>query len=409
LGNKKVFILTLILSLAVILVAFYLAIKNPANFFLIILFDSLIINRFYNNFFGIPFSFILLVIAAFTYLFNNYSFKTNINSFFIHVFVISIYFFLSHSYYFENYDLNIMNNFLLMILLYSSINSNQIEKIWVKMCKLAVLIGGFLSLDIFLPFVSLANERQVGFFIILSIVFLLAGKKVSNSKLFSNYMLIILSFTVLVSLGRLNVAILLIILPTYYLIFNRLNAKTILSRSLLLAIFPMIILSFGNNIATFFQFTDFSYSSSFYDESFRIFTQGRNVIYDALISQFNDNPIFGLGFNSFTDLENTYNPTFNNRSRTQVISSHSIPLQYLAETGIVGFFLYYSLLIRTMLCGNQLIKNKNKFVKSYGTALFFISLAMIIGSSLDNHGFNYKHIFILISLLPYFLMLSKNK
>ena len=182
-----------------------------------------------------------------------------------------------------------------------------------------------------------------------------------------------------------------------------------MSTSLLLAIFPLIILFFGNNIATFFQFTDLSYSSSLYDENFRIFSQGRTRIYEALINQFNDNPIFGQGFNSFTDLQNSYNPTYNNLSRTQLISSHSILFQYLAETGIVGFFLYYSLLIRTLLSGNQLIKNKNKFVKSYGAALFFISLAMIIGSTLDNHGFYYKHIFILISLLPHFLMLSKNK
>jgi len=401
--------LTIILSLFVILFSFYIALKSPANFFLIILFDSLIINRFYNNIFGVPFSAILIIIAFSSFLLNRYSFKININSFFIHVFLISIYFFLSNAYYFQKFDFNIMNNFFLMILLYSSINSSQIEEIWLKMCKLAVSIGLVLSLDILLPFIRFANERQVGFFLIISIIFLLAGKIVSNSKLFSNYILIILSFTVLVSLGRLNTAILFIILPIYYIMFSGLNAKTVLTTTLVLAILPFIIFFFGNEIATFFEFTNLITTSSFLDESFKTFTQGRVVIYDGIISQFNSNPIFGLGFNSFQDVNNTYNPTYSNPSRTQLISSHSILLQYLAETGIVGFVLYYSLFFRSMNVGSKLMKSYNTITSSYGVALFLISITMVLGSTLDNHGYYYKHIFILISLLPYFKMLRKNK
>lgn len=401
--------MTIILSLFVILFSFYIALKSPANFFLIILFDSLIINRFYNNIFGVPFSAILIIIAFSSFLLNRYSFKININSFFIHVFLISIYFFLSNAYYFQKFDFNIMNNFFLMILLYSSINSSQIEEIWLKMCKLAVSIGLVLSLDILLPFIRFANERQVGFFLIISIIFLLAGKIVSNSKLFSNYILIILSFTVLVSLGRLNTAILFIILPIYYIMFSGLNAKTVLTTTLVLAILPFIIFFFGNEIATFFEFTNLITTSSFLDESFKTFTQGRVVIYDGIISQFNSNPIFGLGFNSFQDVNNTYNPTYSNPSRTQLISSHSILLQYLAETGIVGFVLYYSLFFRSMNVGSKLMKSYNTITSSYGVALFLISITMVLGSTLDNHGYYYKHIFILISLLPYFKMLRKNK
>ena len=397
--------MTVIISLIFILLSCLSILRSPSNIFLVIVIDSMIVNRFYSSFLGIPFVYILLGTLVMSYILNNQSIKVRFHSIFLHITLVSIYFFISNYSYFQTFDTTILNNLILTFVLYSSISHSSLKRIWILICKIFVIMGLLLSTEIILPIEIFGNHNQVGFFILFSIIFCLSGRYISKSFLFNNIVLAFLCLIIVLSLGRLNTAILAITLIIYTFMLN-LNSSHKVFRIFLIA-FPalFLLIQFSSNILGFFDFDQLNLSSisfsSLSDGSLKVFTQGRDIIYLNLIEQFKDNKIFGLGFGSFKDINNSYNISYYILNRDVAISSHSIYLQYLAETGLIGFSLYFLFLLRCFFISRKLIIEKNNFVLSYGITLLLISLILILGGSLDNHGIFYRQIFLIIALLPY--------
>lgn len=393
-----------ILTIIIYVVVFLLVAKKIENAIYIALIDSLLPIRFYSILYGIPFSIIFLasILFAFGMIKPKLFFK---RGWFVNILIIiSLYYLVSNWSYFRHFDYTILNNLILLFVIQNVVINSEGLKVWYNLHKVAVLTGFLLMVDVLLRNVDMfGNPRQLGFYLIVCLVFCLSGKFIKpDNKLFSNYVVVAFTLGVVFTFGRLNLVIAAIILIIFYFFKTRPDFKKAIILLLFLIIGVYGFIGFGG-IKYFTRGTQSvdSIKLSIEDRKLGAFSSGRSVIYYNLWEMFIDNPIFGNGYKSFNDVNNKYN-TIGAYGSTQKISAHSVFLQYLSETGVIGFLLYYiflfSLLRFKFKTKNKLLR-KDKFLTSYKFVLSFLALAMILGSLFDNHGIHYKHIFIILGFM----------
>jgi O-antigen ligase len=132
--------------------------------------------------------------------------------------------------------------------------------------------------------------------------------------------------------------------------------------------------------------------------------RGRVELYTRALEAFWDNPLRGIGYMAWNHPSNSYNPFARYDS---ALSVHSFHLQALAETGIIGFLLYETLLIRLLMQGWHWLRKfpvTPRDVRVYvGCMVFCTSLLFLVGGLFDNHGFQYRHLFFATGLSTIFL------
>lgn len=406
-----------ILTIIIYIVVFLLVAKKIENAIYIALIDSLLPIRFYSILYGIPFSIIFLA----SILFALGIIKPKIflkRDWFVNLLIIlSLYYLVSNWSYFRHFDYTILNNLILLFVIQNIIINSNGLKVWYNLHKIAVLSGFLLLADVALLNIDIfGNPRQLGFYLIICLIFCMSGRILNPKyKMFSNYVIIIYSLGIVFTFGRLNLAIATIILLVYYTFKTKPN----LTKTTFLVLFSVLIIGgFINIVGTKYFTRDIksidNIKLSIDDRNLGAFSSGRSVIYFNLWEMFIDNPIFGNGYKSFNDKNNKYN-TIEAYGAEQKISAHSVFLQYLSETGIVGFLIYYIFLFSLV---SFKFKTKNKYLRkdifllSYKFILRFLALAMILGSLLDNHGIHYKHLFIVLAFMffmkSYLRFIEKN-
>ncbi|PTX44484.1 O-antigen ligase [Christiangramia gaetbulicola] len=383
--------------------------KNPVNILYVAIIDSMLPIRFYESLGGIPFSAIFLFSIVISLIANNGRIVAKFNKHISLLLVTIIYFAFTNFKYFGTIDLTIFNNFFLIFIVQSSIVQEDLEEIWYKICKLFVLVGLILSLDSFITFVSLfGNPRQVGFYLLISIIFCIAGIRSGyRSFFFNNKTLIFLFFAMVLTQGRLNFGIGVLLILLNYSFGKRININQIIGFAFLCIVLVMFLNSPIGEEFFLRKSSDVSnVELDFEDKGLASLSSGRSVIYEDAWTMFMDHPIFGYGYKSFSDINNPYN-TIHAFGSSQKISLHSVFLQYLSETGILGFLLYYIFLISLIKFSFKLRKRISTILQhdylyiSICWVFLTVPLIMILGSFLDNHGVHYKHIFIITALIPF--------
>lgn len=398
-----------IITLLTYIVVFLLCIKKPTNILYIAIVDSMITYRFYDNYVGIPFSLFFIVSIIISLILNRRKISINLNFLTRYAIFIVVYFFLSNYSYFKSIDITIFNNLILLFIIQNSDSHKNLQKTWESTTKLFSIMGVIISIDVLIPFVSIfGNPRQLGFYILISIIFNIANRILNNKAIFSstNYTLIFLYLSLFLTFGRLNLLIgFIIILITYYTKY-KIGLKSIF------VFFTLIIsafIFFQSELGKSYIYRNIentnSFELDFEDQTLNALTSGRAIIYKDAWDMFQDNKIFGYGYKSFNDINNPYN-SIHSWGSTQKKSMHSVFLQYLSETGIVGFLLYFLFLFLIIRKGISLKKKYLKFEKtqplivSIYYVFLLLPLIMMLGSLLDNHGIHYKHLFIILGLLP---------
>ena len=380
--------------------------RKPINIIHIAIVDSMLPVRFYESLAGIPFSFIFFLSIVISLYSNGRTVVLKFNKYIMFFIATSTFFFLSNYSYFKQFDFTIFNNIFLIFVVQSSMKNTNLENVWENILKSFVLMGLILSVDSFLPGELFGNPRQLGFYLLISIVFCISGQKLGlKTFLFSRKVLIILFIAMIITFGRLNFAIGLIILVSSFFYNRRISLERVIFSALVVSSTGIILLGpLGKEYFLRDQSTVSDIEFDIKDKGLAAVSSGRSVIYEDALQMFYDNPIFGFGYKSFNDLQNPYN-SIRAYGAEQKISLHSVFLQYLSEAGVIGFMLYFGSLI-ILIRASRKIKTQGFYsgqqfglFNSISWIFFILPIIMILGSFFDNHGIHYKHIFILLGFL----------
>lgn len=401
------FITILIFTLGVILIF-----ENPINFLYLIIVDSMMTNRFYNSIGDLPiilfWGFILIISISIHK--RKIIFDNSILSKFVYAF--SLYIFISYYSYFQILSFDWLNNGIIYLLLFSTINKLN----WTVLRKISIVLiitGWSVGVLFIISQVNilgdlLGNARQVAFYLLLifPFVFLLYNdpeKKVKRSFLIAT--LVFLSISILVGRGRITIFLLFIILIYYLLYIEKKSGKMVI-----FGIFALSSLMIStDSIRAYFESIYFRSGKISYNKDFLnsdAFTEGRTSLQEDAIRMFTDNPVFGYGFMSFKAPDNPYN-RWTGGFRKEGLSVHNTHLQYLAELGIVGYGIYMFMLFYAFIISLRMIKkvryNHSTIYFNVGSITIISVLLFIIGSITDNHGFHYRYFpfFIFLTVLAY--------
>lgn len=131
-----------------------------------------------------------------------------------------------------------------------------------------------------------------------------------------------------------------------------LSIKSLLKWSVVLGILLLIVYPFVNDIPEIQQ----SLERMEVKDDGTDMTSGRGELADRAIDIFQDNPILGIGLGGYS---------VNSEKGT-----HNVYLQLLCETGIIGFLLFFAILLSNLSSIIGIIKRSNKFNFYYNLSLF---------------------------------------
>lgn len=355
-----------------------------------------------------PFSFIqiigLLLIPTIVQKLKVWHFKN-----FITILTIFIVFYYSISYfsYFKNITHSTFNWFFLLIIAVTAFEKNTLVKLkfYFTLAFISITIIAFINFlvsiiygEAYTKIYAFGNATQIGFYSLIAIVYSLYIKRNTNEKIGLSFQILFWFnvFYILYSGSRLNFLIL-IILFTFFLLHP--TKEFVFSRRNLFIIYLITIIAFVSSdfISNYLfrqtnnRIKDLTFNSldDLNDSDLRAFTSARSAIYYDAIHLIKEKPIFGNGFLSWNDKNNNFNSIISGQNGTR-ISMHSTFLQYWAETGIFGLSMYVLLLLM-ILKYSYVIKKSHEY-KQIGTITYLFTLAIIIGSTLDNHSLSYSQI-----------------
>lgn len=361
--------------------------------------ESLWTVRFYSTINGIPVM-LLIPLCFLVFWHRKFSLFRSTGPLVVSAFM-SVYAFCSYYGYFHVFNYSIFNN-MMWLLLVCCMKWEKPERLISNCCRYGFSVGVFMSIlclcTVFLGDGRLiGNLRQAAFYIIFSMNMGFACLYWEPSTRTNRKIMLglgLMGFAVVASGGRLPFACMLLILALWFVVFNKLTAKTLLM-FFSFVVLVLFLLSSG-------WFNDYlmrgksleSNADSLYESG--AFTSGRSSIYRYALEQFYDHPVFGLGYLSFKDVNNVYNPFLAIGSHER-LSVHSTWLQYMAELGIVGTCLYALLLFSLIYVGIKYCKmNVDRSCYAVGCLLLICSCQFFLGGTLDNHGFHYRFLFVLI-------------
>lgn len=227
----------------------------------------------------------------------------------------------------------------------------------------------FLSTTLFLT----GSRGGIIIFVFVLVLFSILEKESFISNLTIYIYAIILPLVFIVLNNYFNPFILCLIMLSFIIIINYINKfriKPYITLIVSLSIFFVVLLIFRNNV--YIQRILSIINPNTYLGLSGL--SGRTGLYITSFNIFKDFPIFGTGFGTYQYIYMKYRPNL-----TYSKFPHSIPLQILSETGIIGFIVYVIFIISILY---YLVKNYNKrdiLYKSFTVA--FISL--LIHSFLD--------------------------
>ena len=241
-----------------------------------------------------------------------------------------------------------------------------------KILRSILIVGSLLSFTIFIDFFFFSRNNPSGIFedyqrsgeamsilaTISSTLFIFNLEK-KDKKL--NTFALIVSILALLIIGKRMFIILPLIclLITYFLKYRaHVNLKII----------SLIVLSIITVVLLYFMFPNISNTiNAFIEKSGDSILTNREIFWNYAIDIFNDNKIFGIGFNSYpTYLQNLNSPL------VPAWAAHNIYLQLLADTGLIGFTLFMMLFISTLIYSLKYV------IKYRYTPLIYVGLSFQI-------------------------------
>ena len=342
----------------------------------------------------------------------SYKFSLFSNKLFLLLIIIFFYYLFSYFQYFNSISFSSLNWLFILVLTILTFDGklNQLvffSWIFILSSFLVILYTFIIQMAYFPDFTaakkySVSNSNYLGFFSLVSIMLSVIIYEFSLNNFKKRLAYISLFFMAYIALtgSRLNILILIIFL---FIIFSKPIRFYWLSRKNISKIFIVgftsvfflqtlsnTILRNADNLS-FFANLDFTDEDSFRSASLGAFTSGRSMIYLDGIELIKKKPIFGNGFLSWTDKNNSYNTIVRSSDGTR-ISMHSTLIQYWAETGIIGLFMYLLYLFLIIKNGKKLINSNNKFYYLTGVCVYYIPILLFFGGTLDNHSMSYGFI-----------------
>lgn len=358
-----------------------------------------------------PFS-IIQIIGVSLLLSNIKAVKKNYfsNSVFLILLLLLFYFSFSYYQYFRELSMAPINWIFIYILTIISFNGKKSDFHfvgWLTVISItSIALVNFIIQISFgisaVKIIAFGNPNQIGFFslyALIYIIYLYGAFEKKNARVLK-FLFYFNALCIVFTGSRLNTGMLLIFI--ILLGIYPIKGIWIKQKTLILSFaFLIIIIIIGGGIKTFFfrnneneelKSLTLSNLEDLNDSYLVSFTNARSKIYYDAIELIKEKPIFGNGFLSWNDKDNTYNSLITSNTGSR-ISMHSTLLQYLAETGIIGLLLYLMYFLKIAHNGRKLIKGY--FSKDYyysGQLITFITLFIFLGSTFDNHSLSYAQI-----------------
>jgi len=256
------------------------------------------------------------------------------------------------------------------------------------------------------------NINIAAFSILLKIpvLFFILIKSNSFYKKLAIYILSILSIFVIISVISSRASYLALLFMSLAFIFSALIFKKYLTKSIVKQVFLFALIPTALNIILnvfIYAYVGKLTGKSLVDrvESLKIgdtSTSQRLRYYSQAIDVFLENPFLGTGIGSW-ELESIKRDSQNIENYTVPYHVHNDYLEILAETGLLGFTLYFGIFFLTIYrLILFIIKNREKLNENYWSIVLIISLGIFFIDSFFNfpfaRTFMMNQIFVLISL-----------
>jgi len=344
------------------------------------------------------------------------------NKIFLLLAILMVYRFVSYYLYFEQFKLTPLNAVLLFIitaLYWKNTEKNLAVLSWCIAIATTILLSIsilFMMAHSFLPLnhSPFGNPRQIGFFGLLCLPFLVMLIKLASRKKivivwFCRGVLLLSLVFNLYTNSRLNIGILflfLLLVGVFNLERNLVNRKLIFF-AIVLTMFSykpqqimenLFVRSNVGNVANLRIET----LSDLVGTDVNGFLSGRGTMYVNGVGMFLDHPMFGNGYLSWVNINSRYN-SWLTTDRSRGKSMHSVWLQVLAETGIIGFGFYFAILGTFALKGFRLLissRHENApIIAGIGCFALFTGLFMLLGGTLDNHSLLYRQPIVVMGIV----------
>jgi O-antigen ligase len=304
---------------------------------------------------------------------------------------------------------DILNNiafFIVMLLYFSTggVIARARTLSWVLVAASALIIARELVERILLAGTILADVSdggriQPGFHVALAIpilVFLGVTSKRRWQKWIAITLIAVFIAFVALRISR-TLSAILVWIALFYSVRGYIRAKW------LLLLIPVLMISLTGLMATKYgeqlvrMPVPYGSSKNLSEDDLQAFTSGRSALYPIAWRRFVNNPVLGVGYDSFRHPRHA--PITGGASVAQS-ALHSTWLQVLSETGVIGVLIY--LLLYLIVYANYRVVRRRTHNDPMATALADVALAgasvFMIGGLFDNFGFEYRIFYIFIAL-----------
>lgn len=301
---------------------------------------------------------------------------------------------------------NLVFFLLLLLVLGSRTESHLRHMVWIiigasAFIVLQTLLGRFSMAGELMADVSDGGRIQPGFHVLLSIPFLIAVARTTQHRFVRNlaYVLILVFAMFVISrISRTLVAIAVLLLGLYF-VRSRARWKFLLWGVPVLVIGITVGLSsdYGKKLLRL-EMPHGGSVQRIDPDRLDAITSGRAAIYPIAWRNFEQNPVFGAGYDSFR--RPRQGPSFGLGAPIERGALHSTWLQILSEAGIVGAGLYLALFVSAGLDFLRSQRRRSRLGRwtPFSEAVFFALVIFFFGGFVDNFGFSYRIFFLFVAL-----------
>lgn len=229
------------------------------------------------------------------------------------------------------------------------------------------------------------------------------GEKNRLLKIFAGVAFVLCSFAVILTYSRTGFLVLAVIIFAVLLLFRRGNVGQFIT----IAILALIILNFlpsrfSERLQTLTELVPSvdsgEQSAGYVDYSFR----GRNSEMIVAVQMFVDNPLLGVGLGNYPVLYQKYAQRVGLELRADARYAHSLYLEVLSETGIIGMTCFIMLLLGALIPSfrwMQLFLSQGMFEDSNMIMALILSFVAYLLASVTMHSVYPRNFWVLIGVV----------